>query len=340
MRASESSNVFERLGAAITLRDIQQPFAFSWDAGADRSERKLLEHYLADSDRESLLRPVLLTDTPGTEMGEHFEDFPVAVFFPERAIHDRLKIDGAVDHELSDNEYDSLDSGASPAVQDIPGNAFVTGDTSLITFLASGALSRNSLWVVMDRFEFSGIVTRRELLSLPARLCFLALALELEEIALQLCKLFPLDAIRALSKGRIESAVKTLGHKLRQAGPDDNYAALRHLRMTRTDLKNSYVATLVVDATSLIDKATILRKLRLTIDVDHKEIERVFKRAERLRNCCAHPTTNVTALPFNPEELADLIPTIAKMTQALRETFTREMQVRSRIERKSTNEPQ
>jgi len=238
-------------------------------------------------------------------------------------------MDGKLNYDVEEEE-DRLEQGQSNAVIAVEGGGFVTADTSLTEFLATGAFVKHEMWIVMDGTEFSGVVTPRQLLSLPARLCFLALVLELEEVSLDLCKLFPKPAALALGSGRLEIALKVLKRKMQVPYLESNYGAMRNFRLNRSDFENSYLASMLIDSTTFIDKATIIRKLQLTIEVTNKDIKTIFTRAERLRNCCAHPTSDVVTLPFASKELTALVKDVSEMTRAIRETLNRELKDRAK----------
>src|SRR5207249_4577828 len=123
--------------------------------------------------------------------------------------------DGKFEPALYDSEHDALDDGASEGVREIEPNCVVSADTPLLEMLRSPPPGlRESGIFVIEGSSFSGVISEGDLLSDITQPCLLALALQLELSALNLCRLFPKECLAALPPERRKKAIANLEHKL------------------------------------------------------------------------------------------------------------------------------
>ena len=132
---------------------------------------------------------------------------PVSIYFPQRAIRDCL-VGGELDLDLLGNDRDRLDEGASRHVVEIPPTSIISAETTLLKLMQWARGSGYFCLLVLEGDRWSGVVTPDDLMSPPARMCFLAMILELEATATNLCRLFPEQSFSALPEPRRAKATK------------------------------------------------------------------------------------------------------------------------------------
>jgi hypothetical protein len=172
-----------------------------------------------------------------------------------------------------------------------------------------------------------GILFPSHLFHPRALLCYLALTFDLESAALDLCTWFP-DSLESLPEQRRDKAFETFKLKARKpaekawaevgGGHDD-------AGEWRTVLRRE-----VLQYTTFIDKKTMIQKGKLLLDQTNSRIERVFSRAERVRNTCAHPIATVLGHPdrlitdpadvlmMTPSDIAKFVRDCQEMIQSIR----------------------
>jgi hypothetical protein len=324
------SPTFQRLAESVTVRDVYQPFAFTWDVDSQgTSERALLRHYIEKRGQLSS-DPVLLTACYSVPaMMRDGDGLPVGIYFPAEALRWRLW-----DEELSDNEGDALDDGATHRVTELHNYDYLSADRSIRDILIEGV---GAYGLVVDQNRLAGVMTPECLFSAPGRMCFLALALELEAAALDLCRLFPHESFSALQPDRRRKALEIF--KRNSNTPDtlnqsiDDRALNRLLRSKlygwhnpRPKSKTFY--PLFLEHTMMSDKARMVTKCKLTIDVSNSHIKKVFHKAERLRNLAAHPSDESASMPMDFSSLCKTVREISELIHTFSESFARECRVR------------
>jgi hypothetical protein len=151
-----------------------------------------------------------------------------------------------------------------------------------VHFFANGETS----YCVLDGDRIVGVLRPSHLYAPRAVLCYFALTLDLETAALDLCTWFP-DAWHALPELR-QAQVKTRwDQKMKKMRQDDWADLLADGEYTR-ELKQFLIHD-AMQCTNFIDKATMIKKSKLLIDQSNTRIDKVFSRAERVRNACVHP---------------------------------------------------
>lgn len=209
MRA-DNTNLFHRLAKDVRIRDVQRRFAFTWDLDQDGfREAESARHYLKEVGVVSR-SPVLLTanyDVP-TAGVDRREGFRLGVWFPDR-VFPRTCCDGKFDEDLLSelNEWGGLDGGCALGTIELLPDEIIAADTPLIDLFDSSpdhGLPR----FVCDGFTCTGVVSDRDLLAPPGRICLLAMALELEEQATTLCRTFSSRCFAQLPSGRQQKAMK------------------------------------------------------------------------------------------------------------------------------------
>ena len=160
--------------------------------------------------------------------------------------------------------------------------------------------TKEQFFFVLDGREITGTVGYGDLFKLPGVCCLFVLVLELETAALRLCCRFFRQCWSSLPKNRQILAMgvwqKRYGRAyLRNSNYDDGVSFDR-------------VITQFLDCTCLIDKSTMIRKCGLQFQSSNTQVARIFKRAERLRNWCAHPSDEDEFAPIlSRDELAQFV---------------------------------
>lgn len=335
---SNSATVFERLANAVTAGDIQRRFAFHWDAVAGSQETELLQVYLKRCGHASTAPVLLMAEYDvlhGLIVGD---ELPYGVWEPHSVLGAWIK-DGKFDPELYDSDNDSLDEGATAGVREIDATCVVSADTPFLQLLRDppNGLKRSGVYVVAGS-KYSGVITPDDLLAPVVQPCLLAMAIEFERSALDLCRLYPNECVAALPEGRRETAKKTLAKKneeLTQRVGDKAAALLIRTSESRAARYGSdiskFASMLTIESTTLVDKFTMLRKCKLTLDVSHSRVKKVTGKIERLRNACAHPGFEGLAHSLTLSDLIELADEVHSLTSDFRNEFQRELRARNML---------
>ena len=128
---------------------------------------------------------------------------------------------------------------------------------------------------VLDGTAVIGTFSYSDLFSGPFKVCLFALTIELEEAALKLLLKDPTRCLHALPLERLAKAREVCARRFGEA----------HQQQDRD----------VIRSTTFIDKATMLNKAKLIPAMSKGKLQKLFARAEAIRNECAHPTAEVAS---------------------------------------------
>jgi hypothetical protein len=195
---------------------------------------------------------------------------------------------------FGEEHYDSAPSAEllEEIARPIELSTVVTGDTPVTEVIERLSDSTVGWLFVVENGDVSGIVSYKDLFGPIGSLCLLALCFELEAAALRLCQAFSRQCFESLSEGRRE---KTLEEFKKHHNLDDlDYKKLREACSTiddkpDTDTRMTRKYEALLERTMFIDKGKMINGCKLLIDKSASEVKRVFGRAERVRNACAHP---------------------------------------------------
>lgn len=159
---------------------------------------------------------------------------------------------------------------------------------------------------VLDHRTITGVIGYQDLLSLPFRLCLLAVSLGLESSALDLLRSEPRESWDSLPEARQRKAVEVYTKRYGEP-PDPD-----HLPLVR-----------LLACTMFCDKAKILKKREILSGVSASQIESIFSEAERIRNACAHtdPEEGNRQYLVERERLARFIADISSITAAIEDSL-------------------
>jgi hypothetical protein len=165
----------------------------------------------------------------------------------------------------------------------------------------------NQQFYIIHGNQVVGYLLYRHLFHPVGRLAFLALALEIEEQALRLCQHLPFreDAWKALSDSRRCKAIEIFRHR---------YGCEPH-PLNEVDR--------LIDCTQLVDKATIIWKMKLTSPASSRsELLRFFENLRKIRDFCAHPQRSSSDDGLIPKQkLADFINDAKSMRDRLNDAL-------------------
>lgn len=333
--ATSTIDPFIRLAGSIKVSDVLEPVRIldSAPGQSTRDPLQLIQMIAGDRNSTDFWRPVLIIDSARTNVGELVSHIPVTVFFPRR-LAGRL-LQAGKDNPHGDIVHE-FRTAADAAMVQIGSGSFISSDTTLLRLLSTASFNDdNDFFVVLHELDWVGIITRSVLRHSLTKLCFMAIVFDLEETALRLIKLTEKECFRTLPVERQRKAFETMLHKRAHGGGERSSGTA--IQLTFADLEADSLDerhySELLDATTFIDRGTMIRKARLTIELPNKQIERVFRRAERIRNDLAHPTD--ADYHYKPREFRDILLEVRQATQVISETHDRELRVRM----KSSQQP-
>ncbi len=172
---------------------------------------------------------------------------------------------------------------------------FLSADTNILEAIHLFS-SGSQYYYILEKNDVVGILYYSDIFKPLGRLAFLALALEIEQLALELCTMFHLSdqCWEALSKNRQPMARAV--YKKRHGHPPKKikgkYTALKEL----------------IECTYLSDKANMIWKNRLIRASSRKSVLGFFHRLEEIRDLCTHPRLKFDlAEELPPESLGTFV---------------------------------
>lgn len=163
--------------------------------------------------------------------------------------------------------------------------------------------SSESPYCILNADQIVGIYRPHHVLHPRALFCYLALTLDLETAALDLCTWFS-DGWHSLSKDRQDAARETYVQKFHKLRKHDWEALIEE--GVDSESKSLLIRD-ILQCTNFCDKSTIICKSKLLIDQSNTRVQKVFGRAQRVRNACAHPLTTDDSHPDRwPTDHGDL----------------------------------
>ena len=172
---------------------------------------------------------------------------------------------------------DLLSDVVEDCMESFSPDMIMTEDTTILEAIERFAADQRFYFLVLGKGGISGSVHYTDLFKLPGRLCFFALTLEIEQLALDLLLLESNESWRALRKSR-----QKIAHErwLKNSGKNSKILEDIDYEKTVQPWWN------LLQSTSLIDKKIILARRNLL--PAHLDLEDIFTKIERVRNSCAH----------------------------------------------------
>jgi len=194
------------------------------------------------------------------------------------------------------------DGTVRSCAEPIQPGSMLSADTSGLEAAELFGASTRHFYFVLDQTRITGTLHYQDLFRLPFRLCMFALVLHLEDSALRLVKVSPKESWEALPEGRREKA-----------------EIVYETRRSRAHEPTHLPFADLLESTTFCDKGTIIRKLGLLPDVDEKTLKRIFRRAEEVRNTCAHTGLegSLASVPIERTDLAQFIREIKELIERI-----------------------
>ncbi len=206
---------------------------------------------------------------------------------------------------------DLLGDVVENCMQSFSPDMLMTEDTTILEAIERFATDQRFYFLVLGKSGISGSAHYTDLFKLPGRLCFFALTLEIEQLALDLLLLESNESWLALEKRRQEFAHKRW---LRNSG--------RNAKMPENiDYENTIQPWWnLLQSTTLIDKKIILAKRNLL--PAHLNLEDIFTKIGRVRNSCAHPESeSYSRQVLGHEEIVPFVVTCLDFMSDLRKSY-------------------
>jgi hypothetical protein len=158
-------------------------------------------------------------------------------------------------------------------IEDVKPETIVTADTTAFHAVDLFASTTWYFFFVLDNNQIIGTLHFSDFFKLPFRLCLFSLTLQVESAALDLVLQKPRESWSALPDGRKAVARAVFQKRFSKLAEDDCFDEL-------------------LRSTLFCDKGTIIRKLKLASAMSGAQVDAFFAKAERIRNACAHTTTD------------------------------------------------
>ena len=179
--------------------------------------------------------------------------------------------------------------------------------------LASG----KDILLIIDGNTYTGFIVYEDLFKMPFRVCLFALVAELEQLALKLIKQNTLESWNCLADKRKEKAIQTFFNIPSKNNLVDKLMGVEYIKnKVKNNIDNNNIddsdASILLDNTTFIDKNTILKKRNLIPCISNSKIDKIFNKAQTLRDSCAHPKSENDIL-INKHEYMSIITDIHKL---------------------------
>ncbi len=250
---------FEKIASSLTVRSICSPLGPDIRLGPDDDVAGDLD----DATQISIIKGMSADRTGG----------------PVRVIRSGGKVLGMVRYR------DLYDMCLFEALERLEPSEFLSADTNILEAIHLFS-SGSQYYYILEKNDVVGILYYSDIFKPLGRLAFLALALEIEQLALDLCSVFHLrdQCWEALSKKRQAMAralyKKRHGHSPKKHKGKGKYGAKN---------KGKYLALKeLIECTYLSDKANMIWKNRLIRASSRKSVLRFFHRLDEIRDLCAH----------------------------------------------------
>jgi len=203
--------------------------------------------------------------------------------------------------------YDCFEAGkmlSDIAIEQISPSSVLSADTTALEAVQIFATSKMHFFFVLDHSQITGTFMYNDLyFGLPFKLCLFALTLSLEDNALRLLLKNPKESWEALSPNRRKKAVKEYKKRFGN-DPEARKPPLGDL----------------LRCTMFCDKGTILKKRKDLPGTSGKKVESIFRRAEKVRNDCAHTSPDLETAVLDRHKLYQFIRDVKETIEAIHST--------------------
>ncbi|MGE0118972.1 MAG: CBS domain-containing protein [Dongiaceae bacterium] len=180
---------------------------------------------------------------------------------------------------------------------------FLSSDTTIVDAVELFGSTDSEVFYVIHINRVIGVLRYNDLFHPLGRLAFLALALEIEDLALGLCQFAPVreDCWQSISDNRKSKAIDVF--KRRYGGEPNPKRDVARL----------------IECTNLVDKANMIWKRQLIAPASRADVLGFFHRLKEIRDQCAHP--GVYGALLAKEKLAHFVSSANRMRGSLRESM-------------------
>jgi len=281
----DNASIFEEIASLLTVKTIISPL--SPDVQADSTIAEV----------EDFLDPRTRQDDP------YYDPFNN----PSRVIEAKGNVVGIL---WFTNWYSEDAAVTVDEVMDrIEPSEFLSSTTTILDAVEIFSIKNYELFYVIHSNEIIGVLRYRDLFKPTGRLVFLALALEIEDLALRLCESnqFSERCWSAIADNRKQKAIELFKQRY-QREPNDKkqiFEASDNIKLLR--------------CTNLVDKANMIWKLKLIPSATRSEILGFFHDLKVIRDKCAHPGDKDVLVP--KESLAKFVAAAKAMRRSLHESM-------------------
>jgi hypothetical protein len=195
-------------------------------------------------------------------------------------------------------------------------NELLSSSTTVLDAVELFGTKENRYFYVIHGNEIVGVLFYRDLFKPLGRLAFLALALEIEDMALKLCQSPSINerCWHSIPDNRKYKAIELFKVRYnREPFSERKASELSLLRWETSDVG------LLIECTNLVDKATMIWNQRLVASATRKSVLGFFNDLKEVRDRCAHPGGRDELLP--KDRLAHFVQSAKRMRDSLREAI-------------------
>lgn len=211
-------------------------------------------------------------------------------------------------------EHDDGAQIVDEVMEHLEPNEIISSSTTILEAVELFGTKPNRYFYVVHVNEVIGVVFYGNLFKPLGRLAFLALALEIEDQALALCRSVPINerAWQSLSDNRRGMAIELFN---RRYGREPNLDQHRQGARETFLLGQPPDISLLIGCTNLVDKATMIWKLRLIAGANRAGVLGFFNDLKDIRDRCAHPGTDEELI--SKARLAEFVASAKRIRTAL-----------------------
>jgi len=278
--------IFEQISSALTVRSICTPLGPDIPSGS--TDEDLLDMH-CDPGLDPF-NPSRVLGSDGSVVG--------IVWFESYA---------CLEHEGEARIVDDVMERLNP-------NEMLSSSTTILEAVELFGSRPNRYFYVVHVNEVIGVLFYRDLFKPLGRLAFLALALEIEDQALALCRSAAINkqAWQSLSDNRRAMAIELFRRRYgREPNQEQCSDGLRQIILLKTvpDLSR------LIGCTNLVDKATMIWKLKLVEGASRADVLGFFNDLKDIRDQCAHPGADEELI--SKDHLAHFVASAKRIRAAL-----------------------
>jgi hypothetical protein len=240
----------------------------------------------------SRLGPDVPSGSKTDDLEAILKEAEIAMNYPSRIVD----ANGTVKGILWFENWGFIEFGDEPSVVDevaeqLEPNQFVSSDTNVFDAVQFFAMKENRYFYVLSRNEIVGVLFYQDLFKPLGRLAFIALALEIEDLALRLCRTESVIERCWLSipNSRRLKAIELFKSRHKRDPQHSDLSKKPTLALLFTQRRNVSDLELLIESTHLVDKATMIWKQRLISEATRAEVLGFFNELKEVRDQCAHP---------------------------------------------------